>query len=188
MMRNTCGSLMCMMAIFLFASTVQCRVHRLGLGTARNLQAHGLKNTNNTATALDESKLYLIFCEESECQDPTRGCYCCWNQQPEPLCYDDMDTCRTVCPCICVLMNTKSEAGRQHLLELGTSRSNANNLMNTSDTAIALEESKVTLSNDFIVTVVPNPSRPSPLVSVQNQDDECIMRRRGVASGDTSWG
>ncbi|KAF8643666.1 hypothetical protein HU200_066723 [Digitaria exilis] len=87
-MNYKCGGLGCMMIIlFLPASStvLSGRPHQLKVRTA---------STRSNATALDESKFTMIFCQERYCKTEPHECYCCL---PTELCYLTQSECRAAC-------------------------------------------------------------------------------------------
>ncbi|KAG0552841.1 hypothetical protein BDA96_01G542400 [Sorghum bicolor] len=88
-MNDRHGGLGCMMIIlFLGASSTTVlsgRPHLLEVRTAR---------TKGNGTALDASKVTLVFCQKRYCDLEPHDCYCCL---PDLVCYNTWSECRTVC-------------------------------------------------------------------------------------------
>jgi len=61
------------------------RPHLLEVRTAR---------TKGNGTALDASKVTLVFCQKRYCDLEPHDCYCCL---PDLVCYNTWSECRTVC-------------------------------------------------------------------------------------------
>ncbi|RCV19868.1 hypothetical protein SETIT_4G010400v2 [Setaria italica] len=82
--RDKCKALMLIMLLVVFL--VQCRAHQqLDVGTARD-SAYSLTNQ-------------FEFCETvTQCGAENKVCYCCWKQDPKPVCYDHWDECSEKCP------------------------------------------------------------------------------------------
>ncbi|CAL4924020.1 unnamed protein product [Urochloa decumbens] len=90
--------MVCMRIILLF---VVLFVSLASPAASRQQPLESERAIDATTTAVDESKIYIVFCILGECNNFGHGwqnCFCCGNQYRKESCHPTMEECKANCP------------------------------------------------------------------------------------------